>query len=148
MGKQVRNVIAVLVGVVLGAFVNSMIIAFGPGVIPPPEGVDMSTAEGLAAAMPLLEPRHFIMPFLAHALGTLVGVTIAYLVAASAKQYIGYGIGVFFLLGGIVASVMIPAPLWFIVLDLVFAYLPMAWLGVHIGKRINLNLRQHRDANN
>lgn len=120
MGKQVRNILAVLVGIVLGAFVNSMIIAFGPGVIPPPEGVDMSSAEGLAAAMPLLEPRHFIMPFIAHALGTLVGVIAAYLIAASAKHLIGYTIGVLFLLGGIVASVMIPAPLWFIVLDCVF----------------------------
>lgn len=146
MGKQVRNVLAVLVGIVLGAFVNSMIIAFGPGVIPPPEGVDMSSAEGLAAAMPLLEPRHFIMPFIAHALGTLVGVIMAYLIAATAKHFIGYGVGVFFLLGGIVASIMIPAPLWFILLDLVFAYLPMAWLGVYIGRRVTLNMRQHRDA--
>jgi hypothetical protein len=31
---------------------------------------------------------------------------------------------------------MIPAPAWFIALDLLFAYLPMAWLGIHIGTRL------------
>jgi hypothetical protein len=31
---------------------------------------------------------------------------------------------------------MIPAPSWFIALDLLAAYLPMAWLGVRIGARM------------
>jgi hypothetical protein len=29
---------------------------------------------------------------------------------------------------------MIPAPAWFIALDLIAAYLPMAWLGAKLGK--------------
>jgi len=28
---------------------------------------------------------------------------------------------------------MIPAPLWFILLDLIVAYLPMAWLALKLG---------------
>jgi hypothetical protein len=31
---------------------------------------------------------------------------------------------------------MIPAPTWFMVLDLVVAYLPMAALGILIGRRL------------
>jgi hypothetical protein len=34
-----------------------------------------------------------------------------------------------FLLGGIANVAMLPAPLWFSALDLLLAYLPMAWLG-------------------
>ena len=45
-------------------------------------------------------------------------------------------IGVIFLCGGIAASFMIPAPGWFIALDLLAAYLPMAWLAVRIGSRL------------
>jgi hypothetical protein len=30
---------------------------------------------------------------------------------------------------------MIPAPAWFIALDLVVAYLPMAWLATRVGNR-------------
>jgi hypothetical protein len=31
---------------------------------------------------------------------------------------------------------MIPAPTWYMVLDLVGAYIPMAWLAVIIGRQI------------
>jgi hypothetical protein len=31
---------------------------------------------------------------------------------------------------------MIPAPVWFIALDLIVAYLPMAWLATVIGARL------------
>jgi hypothetical protein len=43
---------------------------------------------------------------------------------------------VVFLCGGVAASFMIPAPAWFITLDLLAAYLPMAWLGVRMGHRV------------
>ena len=136
MPNIVRNVLAVLAGLVVCGAVNVTLITLGPSLIPPPPGVDMTTTEGLSKAMPLLEPRHFIMPFLAHALGTLAGALAAYLIAASYKARIAYVIGAFHLAGGVAASFMIPAPKWFIALDLVAAYLPMAWLGIQVGTRM------------
>lgn len=136
MPNIVRNVIAVIAGVVIGAAVNGALITLSPMLIPPPPGVDVSDAESLAAAMPLFAPRHFVMPFLAHALGTLVGALVAYLIAATHRAPIAYAIGVLFLVGGIAASFMIPAPVWFIALDLLVAYIPMAWLGIAIGGRV------------
>jgi hypothetical protein len=136
MPKVVRNVLAVLAGLVIGGAVNGGLIALSPSLIPPPAGVDVSNAESLAKAMHLFEPRHFVMPFLAHALGTLAGAIAAYLIAASHKATFAYVIGAVFLCGGIAACFMIPAPAWFMVLDLVAAYLPMAWLGSFIGKRL------------
>lgn len=136
MPKLLRNVLAVLAGIVIGAVVNGALIALSPSLIPPPAGVDVNNAESLAKAMPLFEPRHFIMPFLAHALGTLAGALAAYLIAASHKAKFAYAIGVVFLCGGIAACFMIPAPAWFMLLDLVVAYLPMAWLGIQTGRRI------------
>ena len=44
-------------------------------------------------------------------------------------------VGAFFLIGGIAAVAMLPSPLWFTVVDLVFAYLPMAWLGYRLAAR-------------
>lgn len=133
MPNALRTVLAVLAGIVIGSVINGAIITLGPSIIPPPAGVDMTTAEGLVKGMPLLEPRHFISPFLAHALGTLAGALVAFLIAARHKAQIGYAIGVAFLAGGVAASLMIPAPAWFIALDLLLAYLPMAWLAVRIG---------------
>jgi len=39
-----------------------------------------------------------------------------------------------FLLGGIMMVVSVGGPIWFIMMDLTLAYLPMAWLGYRIGK--------------
>lgn len=136
MPRLVRNILAVLAGIVFGSVVNMALITLSASLIPPPAGVDVSNAESLAKSMHLFEPRHFLMPFLAHALGTLVGALVAFLVAASHKAAFAYAIGVLFLCGGIAASFMIPAPAWFIALDLVLAYLPMAWLAVRIGARV------------
>jgi len=130
-----RNILAVVAGVLIGGAVNMALVVVGPQFVPPPPGADMTTAEGLAAAMPSLGPKHFVFPFLAHALGTFSGALVAYLVAASLKLGIAHFVGAFFLAGGIAASFMIPAPAWFIALDLLAAYVPMAWLGTWIGAR-------------
>lgn len=147
MNTILRNVLAVVAGIAAGSVVNMALVTLGPSLVPPPAGVDVTSAEGLAKAMPLLEPRHFVMPFLAHALGTLAGALVAFLVAASHKARFAYAIGAVFLAGGIAASFMIPAPAWFIALDLVAAYLPMAWLGAQIGSRLqsrNEDAQAHR----
>lgn len=136
MPKLLRNVLAVIVGIVMGGFVNMALITISPAIIPPPIGVDVNNAESLSQGMHLFEPRHFLMPFLAHALGTLVGALVAYLIAATVKGRFAYAIGVVNLCGGIAASFMIPAPAWFIALDLLVAYLPMAWLGIQAGNRL------------
>lgn len=136
MSTIVRNVLAVLAGIVVGSAVNMALIAVGPSLIPPPPGVDVTTAEGLSKAMPLFEPRHFVMPFLAHAIGTFAGALTTHLIAATRRAQLAYLIGAVFLTGGVAASVMIPAPAWFIALDLLVAYLPMAWLGSRIAGRL------------
>lgn len=69
--------------------------------------------------MPLLEAKHFVFPFLAHALGTFAGAFLAATLAASHKMKFALGMGVVFLLGGITAVFLPPtAPLWFKALDL------------------------------
>lgn len=135
MSPLVRNIVAFVVGAVAGGVVNMGLITLGPMLIPPPPGADMTTVEGITAAMPFLRPEHFAVPFLAHALGTFVGALVAAFIAASHKMKLALGIGVFTLIGGIAAAAMIPAPTWFIVLDLVVAYIPMAWLGGKLGSR-------------
>ncbi len=129
MNPIVRNILAVIVGFIVGGVVNSGIATLGPMVIPPPEGVDVTTVEGLIASMSLFSPQHFIAPFLAHALGTLVGALVASLIAASHNFKFAMAIGALFLLGGITMVVLAGGPIWFIVLDLVVAYIPMAFLG-------------------
>jgi hypothetical protein len=136
MPKILRNTLAILFGLAIGSSVNMALITLSPSLIPSPAGVDINNAESLAKSMHLFEARHFLMPFLAHALGTLVGAFVAYWVAASYKAQMAYIIGVIFLCGGVAASFMIPAPTWFVALDLLVAYIPMAWLGIQVSARI------------
>jgi hypothetical protein len=134
--KILRNALAIIVGFITGSLVNMALVTIGPKLIPLPAGVDMSDPSKLAATIHLLEPQHFLFPFLAHALGTLVGALVAYLLAGSHRALFARIVGALFLAGGIVASRMIPAPTWFIVLDLAVAYLPMAWVGAWLGGRL------------
>jgi len=130
-----RNVLAVIAGFVIGSIVNMALIMIGGKVIPPPAGVDVTTMEGLRAGMHLFEPKHFAFPFLAHALGTLVGALVAASLAASRKLVMALVVGVLFLVGGIMSVMSLPSPMWFSVLDLVAAYIPMAWLGGTLAAR-------------
>ncbi|MBK9254249.1 MAG: hypothetical protein IPM42_02045 [Saprospiraceae bacterium] len=85
--------------------------------------------EGLKASIHLFGPKNFIMPFLAHALGTLAGAWVAAKLAVSHHFRIALIIGLFFLIGGVTAVMMIPAPMWYNMTDLLLAYIPMAFLG-------------------
>ena len=131
-----RNFIAVVVGLLVGGTVNMALVMVGPHLIPPPPGVNMEDAKSLAAGAHLLEARHFLFPFLAHAGGTLVGALVAHLIGAGPRSALSYGVGVVFLAGGVAAALMIPAPTWFIALDLLACYLPMSWLAARIGERL------------
>jgi len=132
----IRNIFAVIFGFVAGSVVNMALVMIGPRIIPAPAGVDMSKAESIAAAAHLFEPKHLVFPFLAHALGTFAGALVAFLIAASRRTVFAFVVGVLFLAGGIAASFLIPAPAWFIALDLLAAYLPMAWLATRVGRRV------------
>jgi hypothetical protein len=132
MNPILRNVLAVVAGFLIGSMVNMGILHFGGSIIPAPEGVDVTDIESIKASMHLYETKHFVMPWLAHALGTLVGAFIAVKLAVSYHMKLAFGIGVFFLLGGITAAWLIGSPPLVTAIDLIGAYLPMAWLGAKL----------------
>lgn len=129
MHPIIRNILAVVAGIAAGSIVNMGIIMISGSIIPPPEGADINSIEGLRSSMPLFTPRHFIFPFLAHALGALAGGAVAAYIAITHRMRVALAVGLFFLAGGIMMVLQLPSPLWFTVLDLGVAYIPMAWLG-------------------
>jgi hypothetical protein len=129
MNPTLKNVLAFIAGIIIGNVVNMGIIMISSSVIPPPEGADVTTVEGLKASMHLFEPKNFIMPWLAHALGTLAGALVTTYLAANNTYYLALGVGFVFLLGGIANVIMLPSPLWFTFTDVILAYFPAAYLG-------------------
>jgi hypothetical protein len=130
---------AIALALFLGGSLNMFIVGISGSVIPPPPGADFTTAEDLQQSAHLMEPRHFIMPFLAHALGTLLAGFVAAALTRERKWPAALIPGLVFLTGGIMAVQMIPAPMWFNILDLVVAYVPMAWAGYRVQQKMFAN---------
>jgi len=128
MNPLVKNILAVVLGLIMGSIVNMGIIMISGSIIPPPQDADITTMEGLKSTMHLFEPKHFIFPFLAHALGTFIGAVVAAIIAANHKEKFALAIGAFFLIGGIANVSMLPSPIWFSILDLGAAYIPMGFI--------------------
>ncbi len=72
-----------------------------------------------------------------HALGTLTGALLAAKMAASHKMLFAYVIGCLFLAGGIANIIMLPSPVWFAIVDLEDACIPMAYL---VGKWVYIEI--------
>lgn len=134
MNPILRNILAVIAGVFIGGALNMGIIMISSSIIPPPEGADLKTMEGLKISMHLMQPKHFLMPFLAHALGSLLGAFITASLVSTRKLIFAFGISVWFLIGGIMNIFILPSPLWFTLVDLIGAYIPMGYLAGKIAE--------------
>jgi len=135
MNPILRNILAVIIGVAVGAFVNGQLIGISSILVPLPEGVNPEDFESIKENIHRYEPIHFLMPFLAHALGTFIGALLTAFIAATHKKIFALAIGGLFLIGGIAAIILIGGPVWFSATDLILAYLPMAWLAGIIATR-------------
>lgn len=128
MPPILRNILAVLLGTVACLFLNGILLNALMKLVGTPEGFDPNNV----GTYGLLQGKHFLSPFIAHAVPSFVGGAIAAWIAATRKLTMALIVGGLHMLGGIAAAFMIPAPAWFVVLDLAMAYLPMAWLGCRV----------------
>jgi hypothetical protein len=135
MRSKIINILSALVGVLIGAIVNMAILMMSSAIIAPPKGEDMNSDAGIKAAMPLLEPKHFLMPFLAHAIGTFVAVYLATRFSKTKAIRIPIIIAALFFIGGLIDIIELHAPIWFSCTDLALAYFPMAFLAYKWAKR-------------
>jgi hypothetical protein len=131
----VKNTLAVLVGLTIGGLVNGAIISISSSIIAPPDGVNVNTIEGLKAGIHLFEPKHFLVPFIAHAMGTFVGAILTTIISVTHKLKFALAIGFIFLIAGIVNVMMLPAPVWFNISDLLLAYIPTAFLAYKLANK-------------
>ena len=128
MNPILKNIISLFIGAIVGGFINMQTVELGYSVFPLGD-FDKNNFDAFVSAMENAENKHYIFPFLAHAFGTFVGATLASLFGANHQFRLAIIIGIFFLIGGIAANLMIPGPLWFSIMDILLAYIPMAWIG-------------------
>ena len=128
MNTIIKNILALLGGGLIGMVVNMGLIFTGNQLIPFEDDMNPMNAT-------MWEIKYFIFPFLAHAIGTLSGAFFAAKFSASYHMIFSICIGIFFLSGGITMVFILPAPTWFVVVDLFLAYIPMSWLGWKISNK-------------
>ena len=129
MSSIIKNVLALIGGGLVGMTANMGLIITGNQLIPFSDNINPMNAMNW-------EIKYFIFPFLAHSIGTFSGAYIAAKFSASYHMLFAICIGIFFLSGGISMVFILPAPDWFVVADLVLAYIPMGWLGWKISSII------------
>ncbi len=130
MNPYVQNIFAVFSGVFIGILVNAGILTLSTQLGSLAEGIDPMDVENIRENIELLGPIDFIFPFFtAHAFGALAGAYTVARITAGHKMRYAVSMGAFFLLGGIANVMMMGGPLWYNVLDLLVAYIPMGWLG-------------------
>jgi hypothetical protein len=142
MNPIVKNILGVVAGLLVGNVVNGGIVALGPTLIPPPPNTVMPPSDAdfmtmieiMKGNLPLMTAKDWVIPFLAHALGTLAGALVAVKICATHKKTFAVIIGVFFLLGGITMGYLLDFPMPFSAIDLILAYIPMALLGHYLGR--------------
>ncbi|MFN5621736.1 MAG: hypothetical protein ACK478_10565 [Flavobacteriales bacterium] len=133
MHPILKNILVTVCGAFVGAMANMALVILGSIIVPAPAGVNLTTPEGLAAGMPLMQPQHFLFPFLAHALGTFLGALVVARFATSRQLQLALIIGALFFVGGLRMVMEFPSPMWFDALDLGLAYFPMAYIGYKLG---------------
>ena len=122
--RYLRSVVAMAVGLALGGGLNLLLLQASAALLATPSFPD------------LLEPQHHIAQFLAHAISTFIGAIAAYLIGARFRTHIAYAIGAIFMFTGFVTSSGSGAPTGILMLNSICAYLPMCWLAIRAGQRV------------
>ena len=122
MKQTLKNIAIVILGIIIGMIVNIGLIILGGTIFPPSENFEPMNAMNW-------DFKYFIFPFLAHSIGTLSGALIVSKLSKKSSIILPLIVGLYFLLGGIYMITILPAPMWFVLLDVILGYIPMALLG-------------------
>ena len=127
MESILKNIGIIVVGIIIGMIINMGIIILGATIVPMTQNFEPMNAINW-------DLKYFIFPFLAHALGTLSGSFVASRLSKNHHITIPLIVGLYFLSGGVYMVTILPAPTWFICLDLIISYIPMAILGWNLNQ--------------
>ena len=122
MKQILKNIVIVILGIIVGMIVNIGLIILGGTIFPPSENFEPMNAMNW-------DFKYFIFPFLAHSIGTLSGAIIVSKLSNKSSIILPLIVGLYFLMGGIYMITILPAPMWFVLLDVILGYIPMALLG-------------------
>lgn len=127
---MIRNVIAVVIGMIAGMATNMAIVLLNLALYPMPEGVDFADTEGMKAYIGTLPLMALCIVIVAHLGQAFVGGWVAARISATRVMLVAMIVGVLSLIGGLVNMMDMPLPVWmWIEMPL---YLVAAWAAASI----------------
>ena len=127
MKKILTNIGIIILGIIIGMILNMGLIILGGIIFTPTENIESMNAINW-------DLKYFIFPFLAHSVGTLSGSFLVSKLSRNSNIIFPLIVGLYFLSGGIYMVTILPAPMWFVFLDLIVCYIPMSLIGWRISK--------------
>ena len=109
---MLRNIAAVIAGLVVGMIVNLALIQLNTVFYPLPDGVDMTNIAQMKDAVQGMPAAAWILVFAAHLGQAFVGGWVAARLGASRPMMLAMIVGVLSLAGGVANAVMLSAPVW------------------------------------
>jgi len=135
---MIRKILAVLLGWIAGSVFNMALVTVSEAMYPLPEGLDPNDFEAFRAHVAAngMPTGALLIVLVAHAGGSLVSGFVCGLIAKRSWYVAGIILGILWTCGGVAMLMMLPAPTWFAVAD-VLLYVPAALLGVKLGAELS-----------
>ena len=125
---MIRNILAVLAGLVVMMVTVALVQWLGHSIYPPPPGIDPANHEAMVALIANMPTGALLMVLTAYAGASFLGAGTATTLAATRKLAFALAIGAVMLVLVAANFAIIPHPAWMVVLGLLLP-LPFAWLG-------------------
>jgi hypothetical protein len=131
---MIRKILAIVLGVISGGVFNMALVSVSHRIYPLPKGLDPNDFEAFRAHVEAngLPTGALVIVLLAHAGGSFVSGFVCGLIAARPWYLAATILGILWTCGGVAMLMMLPAPKWFAVAD-VLLYVPAALLGAKLG---------------
>ena len=109
---MLRNMCAVLVGLLAGMAFNMVLVILNTLLYPIPEGVDFSNADAMAKYFSSLPLVAFLIVMIAHIGQAFVGGYVAASISKSSPMLVAMIVGSISLLAGVYNMMSLPLPVW------------------------------------
>lgn len=109
---MIRNIAAVIAGLVVGMIVNMALIQLNTVFFPLPEGVDMTDTAQMREVVQGMPAAAWILVIAAHLSQAFVGGWVAARFGASNPMMLALIVGLLSLVGGFANAIMLSTPAW------------------------------------
>jgi len=132
INSLVRNVLAMLAGVIVAMVLMVLLQSVAHRVYPPPPGLDFTDPAVRESIMIKAPVGALLIVLASYFVGTLVGAWVAARLSADAPLRQGYLIGALLVVASVMNLRAIPHPLWFIVANIAVVIVA-AYVGARLG---------------